>query len=193
MVVIPETTRLARGDAVNVQQQMLMHCGDKMKNRVAILDIFAGHLERQDPKGDPVATFRNDIGINQLNFGTAYYPWVNSSIFTSRDFTYENLEDDTRAMLVPLLKRSANPDNLLPEAQLKLTNQEIGQIKKADEPPEGQKEAPYNEEFTLDLSKDGTDVDADTACFGQLRQQCDQQASATGPEIEDRQRPIPVR
>ena len=81
ILVIPETTRLARANAVKVQQSMLMHCGAQMKNRFAVLDVFAGHLDRQDPKGDPVATFRNDVGINNLDFGAAYYPWVNSSIF----------------------------------------------------------------------------------------------------------------
>ena len=91
ILVCPEATRLSRANAVKVQQAMLMHCGMQMKNRFAVLDVFAGHLDRQDPKGDPVATFRNDVGINNLDFGAAYYPWVNTSIFQARNFTYENV------------------------------------------------------------------------------------------------------
>jgi Bacteriophage tail sheath protein len=114
ILVIPETTRLTRANAVKVQQSMLMHCGAQMKNRFAVLDVFAGHLDRQDPKGDPIATFRDDIGINNLDYGAAYYPWVKSSIFQARNFTYENVTPKTRATLIQLLKTSLNPPGGLP-------------------------------------------------------------------------------
>ncbi len=104
MLVIPETTRLSRANAVKVQQQMLNHCGNVMRNRFAILDVYAGYLDRA--KGDPVATFRNDIGINFLDYGAAYYPWVHTSIYQARDFTYENITDDSRDAFVALLKKS---------------------------------------------------------------------------------------
>ena len=107
ILVCPEATRLSRANAVKVQQAMLMHCGMQMKNRFAVLDIFAGHLDRQDPKGDPVATFRSDVGINNLDFGAAYYPWVKTSIFQAP--TYENVSPKSRKALIDLLKRSVNP------------------------------------------------------------------------------------
>ena len=112
ILVCPEATRLSRANAVKVQQAMLMHCGMQMKNRFAVLDVFAGHLDRQDPKGDPVATFRNDVGINNLDFGAAYYPWVKTSIFQARNFTYENVTAKSRPALIDLLKRSVNPKGL---------------------------------------------------------------------------------
>jgi uncharacterized protein len=136
LVVIPETTRLSRANAVKVQQAMLMHCGDRMKNRFAVLDVFAGHLDRQDPKGDPIATFRNDIGINCLDYGAAYYPWVRTSIFQARNFSFENVSAKTRKTLVDLLKRSVNPRGL-PEDGFAAQNDEIawvadGAIEKAE-------------------------------------------------------------
>ncbi|TCP40177.1 cadherin-like domain-containing protein [Rhodovulum marinum] len=106
MVVIPETTRLTRQNSQKVQQAMLAHCGTVMKNRFAILDMFAGHLSQQDPLGNPVARFRNDIGINDLDFGATYYPWLNTSIYQSRDFSYENIDPDSRQKLIALMKRS---------------------------------------------------------------------------------------
>ena len=116
MVIIPETTRLARQNAVKVQQAMLKHCGNDMRNRFAILDIFAGYLDQKDPMGNPVATFRNDIGINNLDFGASYYPWMNTSIFQSRDFTYENITGDTHALMISKLLDSVNRDKaLVPE------------------------------------------------------------------------------
>jgi hypothetical protein len=127
LVVIPETTRLSRAAAVKVQQAMLMHCGDKMKNRFAVLDVFAGHLDRQHPKGDPVATFRNDVGINCLDFGAAYYPWVKTSVFQGRNFSYENISPKTRGTLIDLLKRSVNPRGM-PEESFAAQNAEIAWV-----------------------------------------------------------------
>ena len=55
MVVIPDVCGLnERADAIAVQQATLMHCGDKMKNRVAVLDVYDGYKDRRDPDGDPV-------------------------------------------------------------------------------------------------------------------------------------------
>lgn len=106
MVVIPETTRLARQNAVKVQQAMLKHCGNDMKSRFAILDIFAGHLDQRDPLGDPVGTFRNDVGINNLDFGAAYFPWLDTSIFQTRDFSYENIIGSSHPKMMSLMRQS---------------------------------------------------------------------------------------
>jgi phage tail sheath protein FI len=110
MVVVPETTRMVRQNAVKVQQAMLMHCGAEMRNRFAILDISMGHLSQKDPLGNPVASFRNDIGINNLDYGAAYYPWLDSSIYQTRDFNFENIETDSRNTLIGLLKQSVKRD-----------------------------------------------------------------------------------
>ncbi|PTW52183.1 cadherin-like domain-containing protein [Rhodovulum kholense] len=116
MLVIPEATRLVRQNCVKVQQAMLKHCGNDMKNRFAILDIFGGHLGQKDPLGNPVATFRNDVGINNLDFGAAYFPWLDTSIFQSRDFSFQNIEPASHPKMMALLKQSVkrNPD-LAPE------------------------------------------------------------------------------
>lgn len=109
MVLIPEATRLTRMACFEVQEQMLMHCGAEMKNRVAILDLFGGYLDKDG--GDPVSVFRDNIGTNSLDFGTAYYPWVNTSIFEARDFDFRDIQADG-TLLVDLLKASANPNML---------------------------------------------------------------------------------
>lgn len=109
MVVIPETTRLTRGESIEVQQQMLKHCGSEMKNRFAILDMFGGYLDRDG--GDPVAKFRNALGINDLDYGAAYYPWVNSTIYDARGFDFRDIEAEDD-LLLNLLKASANPNKL---------------------------------------------------------------------------------
>lgn len=58
IVVIPEATKLPFNNCITLQQAMLAHCGSKMKNRVAILDVYEGYLPR-NPDKDPIADFRN--------------------------------------------------------------------------------------------------------------------------------------
>ncbi len=87
MLVVPDAVLLAQADCIAVQQAMLMHCGYKMKNRFAILDIWGGDQGRQSPQGDPIAAFRNSIGANFLNYGAAYYPWLNAAIVEEKDIS----------------------------------------------------------------------------------------------------------
>lgn len=94
IVVIPETVLLPDADTcVHVQKAMLSHCGSKMKNRIAILDIYEGYKDRKDPSGDSVLDFRNKIGIDFLSFGVAYYPWLNTSVIQDKDLSYLNISN----------------------------------------------------------------------------------------------------
>ena len=101
-----------RADAIAVQQASLMHCGDKMKNRVSILDIYDGYRDRKHPDGDPVDNFRNELGTSNLDFGMAYYPWVNTSIVQDNEIDYRNFDGDS----IETLKSIIATDLKLPDA-----------------------------------------------------------------------------
>jgi len=111
IVVIPEAVLLAQPDCIGVQQKMLDHCGNVMRNRVAILDVSDGYRTRQDPAGDPIATFRNSLGVNFLNFGMAYYPWVNTTISQAKDLAFWNLDEAGKTLLQTLLVEELNIEN----------------------------------------------------------------------------------
>lgn len=124
MVVIPDVCRLAeRADAIAVQQATLLHCGDKMKNRVAILDVYDGYRDRKDPAGDPIDNFRNELGTNNLDFGMAYYPWVNTSIVQDNELDYRNFDADS----VDTLKTILVNDLKLPAADAQTDKQKAMQ------------------------------------------------------------------
>ncbi len=91
MVVIPDAILLKEADCISVQQACLKHCGEKMKNRVAILDVWGGYKDRQDPSGDCIDNFRSALGINYLDYAAAYYPWVNTTIVQDNDVSFENI------------------------------------------------------------------------------------------------------
>lgn len=103
IVVIPEAVRLEQPDCVGVQQHMLDHCGNVMKNRVSVLDLSDGYRSRQDPNGDPVEAFRDALGVNFLDFGMAYYPWLHTTVNQSKDFGFWNLDADGRTLLQTVL------------------------------------------------------------------------------------------
>ncbi len=94
MVVIPETVLLPDVESsAKVQKAMLSHCGNKIKKRFAILDIYEGYKNREDQTGDKLAEFRNGIESNYLDFGAAYYPWVNTKIVKDDDLSYLNIKN----------------------------------------------------------------------------------------------------
>lgn len=111
MLVVPDAVLLKEDDCVAVQQAMLQHCGGKMRNRMAILDVYAGYRDQKHPKGDPVAAFRNNLGINFLDFASAYYPWVRTTVVQERDLDYTHIVNP--ALLSDLIRQ----DLQLPEKQ----------------------------------------------------------------------------
>ncbi|MEN8128672.1 MAG: phage tail sheath C-terminal domain-containing protein [Pseudomonadota bacterium] len=116
MVVVPEAVLLDQENCISVAQAALAHCGGKMRSRVAILDVWNGYKERQDPAGDCIAEFRNRLGINNLDFASAYYPWVNTTITQDKDLSYENIsnQDLLQTCLRAELKLPETPDETMP-------------------------------------------------------------------------------
>lgn len=91
MVVIPDAMSLAEADCIALQQAVLSHCGQVMKNRFAILDVYDGYKEAQDSQC--IENFRNDLGTNNLDFAAAYYPWLNTSIVQTSDLSFGNVSN----------------------------------------------------------------------------------------------------
>lgn len=93
MIIIPEAVALADpNDCYALQQSVLRHCGYVMRSRVALLDIYGGYKDRKDEAGDVINLFREAIGSEFLDFGAAYYPWLNTSIVQENELDYENLD-----------------------------------------------------------------------------------------------------
>ncbi|MCC8153992.1 MAG: phage tail sheath subtilisin-like domain-containing protein, partial [Tannerellaceae bacterium] len=112
MVVVPEAVVLEdANDCYALQQAIMKHCGYEMRNRFALLDIYNGYKDRKDPDGDVVSRFRENIGSEFLDFGAAYYPWLNTSIVQENELNYENLNiEQLKELLVAELELLALPD-----------------------------------------------------------------------------------
>jgi phage tail sheath protein FI len=112
MVVIPEAVNLAdANDCYALQQAALSHCGSVMKNRFALLDVYGGEKDRKHPDGDVVNSFREAIGSNFLDYGAAYYPFLNTSIVQENELSFLNLDvENFKALLTAELDASSLPD-----------------------------------------------------------------------------------
>ncbi len=78
LLVIPETVHLSEAGAGEVHAAMLMQC-NKLQDRFSVLDIVNGDKEAT-PTADPVLKFRNNVGMNYLKYGAAYYPWIKTTL-----------------------------------------------------------------------------------------------------------------
>ena len=116
MLVIPEAVNLSSDGCKTVQEAMLKHCGYDMRSRFAILDVFEGNKERTDPAGDVVNDFREYIGSSFLDFGAAYYPWLNTTLVQDGDLDYRSLSDI--APLKELLKQEAEKSGVVGFSEL---------------------------------------------------------------------------
>jgi hypothetical protein len=91
LVLVPDAVSLANAnECADVQNEVLDHCS-QMQNRFAILDIYDGF---KDLSGDPnpVTTFRGNI-TNNLNYGAAYYPWLNTSVVSADEVTFKSISN----------------------------------------------------------------------------------------------------
>lgn len=88
MLVCPDAMLLEKKDqAYSLQQLMLKQCA-MLQDRVAILDVFDGFVDRAD--ADVILDFRNGVGINYLKYGTSYYPWIQTTL--SNSFGFEDIK-----------------------------------------------------------------------------------------------------
>jgi len=115
MVVVPDAVLLGLDACISVQREALRHCGEETKSRVAILDIHQGYRPLDDRSvgeaGNAVDVFRGEIGESHLDFGAAYYPWIETTVVERGELGLGNLADPGR--LATLLEREGRvPEEL---------------------------------------------------------------------------------
>ena len=132
MVLCPEAVGLKDKElCFSVQTAMLSHCGYDMRNRIAILDVYDGFKDRKDPTGDVVLEFREKIGSSFLDFGSAYYPWLNTSIVQDRDLSFLNSDPETlKALLDEELKKRPEDKQPLIKEQIDKLGTEMDDIQR---------------------------------------------------------------
>lgn len=119
LIVTPDLVSLRQPngsvDFANIgtfQAEVLSQCAD-LQDRFAIFDLAAGQLPPNDAAA-PVNAFRNNVGTENLKYGSAYYPWMYSTFAQSLRFTQLQFFDDSAP---PVAIPDVDIDNLGTEAQ----------------------------------------------------------------------------
>jgi phage tail sheath protein FI len=98
MILMPDSLLLDEEDSsyYAVQTYALQHCG-KYIDKVALFDIWGSgeELPIEEDKNKYVTRFRENIGLDSLSYGAAYYPWVKTNIISLNDIGYENFNLDS--------------------------------------------------------------------------------------------------
>jgi phage tail sheath protein FI len=95
LVVVPDAIALGN-EAYGIYQKILAHCA-KMQSRFGIFDLVK--QEPTEETNDVVNAFREAIGINFLNYGAAYYPWLDTTVVAPEEIDFENIDGDLAALL----------------------------------------------------------------------------------------------
>jgi phage tail sheath protein FI len=91
MIVIPDALLLGSGDYMTLMQNMLQQCND-LQDRVAIFDVQgADQPDRLLWQEQNIEPFRTAIGMNYLNYGIAYYPFLETTIAQDNEVDFTNL------------------------------------------------------------------------------------------------------
>ena len=109
MYICPEATLLSLADNATLMQEMLLQC-TMMQTAISIFDIIGGKDPDPIMYTNDITTFRNNTGIMGLNYGTAYYPFIGTSIMQPQDIDYTNLFGGDTKQLAPLINPASSPD-----------------------------------------------------------------------------------
>lgn len=103
MLLMPDSLLLDEEDSsyYAVQTYALQHCG-KYMDKVALFDIWGSgeELPLGEDKNKYVTRFRENIGLDNLTYGAAYYPWVKTNIISLNDIGYENFNLDSLEAII---------------------------------------------------------------------------------------------
>jgi phage tail sheath protein FI len=98
MVVIPDFVS-DRDICYELYKKVLTHCRDT-QSRFGIFDVIPDVTDKNTD--DTISIFRTAIGSDALNYGAAYYPWLNTSVVQASEINFTNLAvtvDDLMTLL----------------------------------------------------------------------------------------------
>ena len=114
---------------------MLQHCGYKLNNRFAILDVYEGAKERSFDDDDAIDKFRNGVGSNFLQWGASYYPFLNTTIVSKSEIDFTRIAnlDGLSEVLSKEVAENLEADNIT-AARAEGITAEIDKIPDTTEP-----------------------------------------------------------
>lgn len=102
MLVVPDATLLPDNTGfATLTRQMLLQCHN-LQDRVSILDVYGtlkldqNSVTFQKELDDLIAQFRTDVGDENLSYGMAYFPFLNTTVVQPSEINYTNFNIGTK-------------------------------------------------------------------------------------------------
>ena len=105
LVLSPDSVNLDSKECMEFYREVLNHCGKETRDRFALFDIPGGNVGRTYDSKDVINEFRDGVGHNNLAYGAAYYPYLNTTVVSGSEITYRNISN--RKELVKVLTEEA--------------------------------------------------------------------------------------
>lgn len=109
MYICPEATLLSVANNGTLMQEMLLQ-NSELLTAISVFDIIGGRNPDPIMYTNDIETFRNNTGSNGLSYGTAYYPFIGTTIMQNSDIDYTNLFGGDIKQLEPIINPASNPD-----------------------------------------------------------------------------------
>lgn len=90
MYICPEATLLSTEENGTLMQSMLLQ-SSIMGTSISIFDIIGGENPTDTNLAQVIQTFRENTGNQGLDYGTAYFPFIGTTVMQSDDVNYTNL------------------------------------------------------------------------------------------------------
>jgi hypothetical protein len=108
MYICPEATLLSVADNGTLMSEMLLQCTNTQTS-ISVFDIIGGRNPDPIMYTKDIETFRNNTGVVGLNYGTAYYPFIGTTVMQNQEIDYSNLFGGDVKQLAPLINPASNP------------------------------------------------------------------------------------
>jgi hypothetical protein len=125
MYICPEATLLSPENNETLMQEMLL-TASQTQTAVCIFDIIGGNAPDPILYTNDIQNFRNSTGSLGLNYGTAYYPFIGTTIMQDTDIDYTNLFGGNLSMLAPILNPPSNPNPTVAAILANISNPSSG-------------------------------------------------------------------
>lgn len=105
LVVCPDAVNLDSKECFELYRDVLNHCGKETRDRFAIFDIPNGGDARTYDEKDNINQFREGVGHQNLAYGAAYYPWLNTTVVSASEVSFKNISNVNE--LIKILTKEA--------------------------------------------------------------------------------------
>ena len=105
IIACPDAVTLDSKECMELYRDVLNHCGRETRDRFAIFDVPGGNEGRTYDSKDVINQFREGVGHNNLAYGAAYYPFLNTTVVSGSEISYRNVSN--RKELVKVLTEEA--------------------------------------------------------------------------------------